>query len=322
MNQEEIQNALINYAFKNQNIDFKKCIAPEGLGTCFKETIRAHSIQNHQILDVLQRDGHVVMLKVTLDGPMSVRVGFEHVGRNKATTFTGLCHYHDSEIFKPIEEHPIDIDDEYHLFLLAYKAVTKQTYASINSAYQAELLTTKKKELGSLSNSKLTDEEKQVYLMSIDSHKTYLYKVEYDKAFLSQEYDKVCHDVIVFPNSSPKIAVNSLFTPRGNVQNESKIERIALNVFPRGNNTTVIFSYLRNDKVFVNPHIKEILGARDHDCRYLLSKFILQYCENFVLSPSHFEKITEDSRRAMIDFFISTITEDRLDFDDERLDLF
>lgn len=322
MKQKETQNALISYAFRIQKSDFKKCIAPEGLGTCYRETIRAHSIQNRQILDALQRDGHVVMLKVTLDGPSNVRFGFEHIGRNNATTFTGLCNYHDSKIFKPIEESTIDTDDEYHLFLLAYRAATKQTHASINSAYQAELLTKKKKDLGLLPVNELTDEEKQVYLLSISSHKTYLYKVKYDKAFLSHEYDRVCHNVIVIPSSEPKIAVNSLLTPRKKLHNESAIERIALNIFPRDNETIAIFSYLREDKDFIYPHVSEILGSSDQERQYLLSKFILQYCENFVISPSHFEILSENSRNAMIKFYISTITEDRLDFEDERLNLF
>ena len=149
MKVENVENkkSLVNFAFETQNLSFDKCLGPHGLGHCSNKTIRAHSIQNRKILDLLQRNGHVVMLNVQLDSMSGVSVKFDLVGRNRATTFTGLCGSHDQDIFAPIEQNAIDIDDAHHLFLLAYRAVTRQTHATMNSAIQSELLSRKKKKL-------------------------------------------------------------------------------------------------------------------------------------------------------------------------------
>jgi len=318
----DIQNSLNYYFFKLQKAGFKKCLAPEGLGLCSKKTIRAHSIQNRQILDIIQRDGHVVMLNARLDLKKGISVNFEFIGRNKATTFTGICSNHDRKIFAPIEENNIDVDNELHLFLLAYRAVFKQTFATCDAAVQQELISRKKREFDLLSKNVLTDEDKLVLNFSLNSYKTYLYKVEFDKIFLNKYFDKICHRIIKFSSTVPTIAVNSLITPRDNLQKKSTIGRIAINIFPTTRYTFVVFSYLKCDEPFVRPYLDDILHAENQYCRYLVSKLVLRNCENFVISPNHFDTINEDSRKAIIGFFISTIIEDRLDHEDKRLSLF
>jgi hypothetical protein len=81
---------------------FSRCL--ESSFQCSERAIRAHSVQNSHVLDQLARDGHVVGLtpSVTLaEGP---KIDFALVGRNQATTFTGLCSRHDDLIFAPIEK--------------------------------------------------------------------------------------------------------------------------------------------------------------------------------------------------------------------------
>ena len=65
--------------------------------------IRAHSIQNSQVIDLLQTNGHVIALRLNFSaaGP---EISFDSVGRNYASTFTGLCEKHDAELFELINQ--------------------------------------------------------------------------------------------------------------------------------------------------------------------------------------------------------------------------
>jgi hypothetical protein len=59
---------------------------------CQKTAIRARSIQNGKVLDLLQRENHVIFPKHKIvEGKPTAE--FELIGRNQASTFTGLCAY-------------------------------------------------------------------------------------------------------------------------------------------------------------------------------------------------------------------------------------
>jgi hypothetical protein len=61
------------------------------------------------------------------------------VGRNNATTFTGLCGKHDHELFNSIETGPIEVADHRHLFLLAYRTVLFEAHSSRKAAVDTQL---------------------------------------------------------------------------------------------------------------------------------------------------------------------------------------
>jgi hypothetical protein len=322
MKSEEIHKSLVYFAFKAQNLKFNKCLSPQGLGKCTGKTIRSHSIQNKGTLELIHRDGQVVILRSRMDNKSGVVVEFKTVGRNEATTFTGLCRKHDNDIYEPIEKSNIDIDNQEHLFLLAYRAVTRHTHATINSALRMGTLSMREKELNAINDDVLTDGEKLAHIFTLISYRTYLYKQEYDKIYLNHDYDSIHHKVIIFPNTNPTIAVCDLFNPRDNIQNKQVLERIALNIFPINNNVIAILSYLDRDTPYIGIHINNLLLAEGEYRKYLLSKMVLRYCENIVISPEYYDSLSEETRQAIIDFFIITIENDRFEYEDERLHLF
>jgi hypothetical protein len=66
---------------------------------CDEEPIRAHSIRNARVLDLVQTDGHVLMPRYRLvNGEPTMESA--KVGRNDASAFTGLCLKHDAALFK------------------------------------------------------------------------------------------------------------------------------------------------------------------------------------------------------------------------------
>ncbi|MCK6467494.1 MAG: hypothetical protein L6Q53_04755 [Candidatus Brocadia sinica] len=90
---------------KQINKKFYRCFWP--FEECKKEAIRAHSIQNSRVLQAIEQNGHVVMLQPKINFDEGPKAEFKDVGRNKATTFTGLCGEHDNQLFKPIDDSEI-----------------------------------------------------------------------------------------------------------------------------------------------------------------------------------------------------------------------
>lgn len=314
---------LLDSAFKMQHANYQACIAPEGFGTCKRGIIKAHSIQNRQILEEIQDDGHVVMLLASISGPKSVNIEFKKIGRNEATIFTGLCHYHDNVIFAPIETNQIDIKNPQHLFLLAYRAITKQTHSLMNSAHQAKLLYEKKTDLGLIINSDdLSDEYKYLLNRTFMAYKLHLYKQEYDNIYLNEKYENLCHEIIRINHPKPTIAVNAFFSFQREIMAEKHKGGVALNIFPKGNETIVIFSYLCKEKSYVLPHINNILSASGDQQKQLLSKLILRYCENFVISPKHFETFPKTKKETIKEYFINTLFHDDVAHKNGEINLF
>lgn len=102
---------------------------------CGKPAVKAHSIQNGGTLGELCEANHVYMLRgkspLEYDPEMPE---FGKVGRNKATTFTGLCNKHDTKLFLPIESRPLDLSDPKHVFLLTYRSALRAAHSAIENA--------------------------------------------------------------------------------------------------------------------------------------------------------------------------------------------
>jgi hypothetical protein len=122
----------------------KECFHYDSLN-CSDKIISAHSIQRNNVLSLIESSfkGNLSVysfLNVTrsTDGRI---VGFEPIGKKEASTFFGFCGYHDNELFKEIENNPIDLGNDLHCFLLSYRAFAKDFHAKKESlkAYKTNL---------------------------------------------------------------------------------------------------------------------------------------------------------------------------------------
>jgi hypothetical protein len=167
------KDVLLSSFFKNRGRQMNRCLAP-GMN-CPNRAIRAHSVQNSRILELLACNGHVKTLSLQASRD-NVEIVLEDVGRNKATTFEGFCSQHDTEVFRPIEEGPISINNGQHLFLLAYRAVARELHAFMDATIKIQTTYNKRVDLGL---DKGTEPE-PAGMLAIDhmlgAHSTYVYK--------------------------------------------------------------------------------------------------------------------------------------------------
>lgn len=289
---------------------------------CSGAAIRAHSVQNSRVLDLLVRDGHVKAPTQRVDGARGPVISFDDIGRNQATTFSGFCSEHDTTIFKPLDNNAFDPTDPEHKFLVAYRAVARELHALMDAVIKIQGTYLKRVELGIDSG----DEPTPAGMTAVDhmfrSYLTYEYKLPFDEALLSKRYNAVSHDVVMLHHDEPTVAVCSLFSIDGMSKGDDWV-RVALNVLPLNTAESVaIFSYLPRDADLVRSGLHRLMKAEGMYQKYLLSKTILNNCENFVISPAYYDRWSAEKRKSITEYFIETLFEGKLEVENENLYLF
>ena len=127
-----------NAAFENGH-----CLHPDaGPGNCTKGIIKAHTIQRNGALNRIARSGHVFSL--LKHGKQFNQQRFQpnsephKVGIREASTFTGFCARHDSELFAPIEKEAFSATVS-KVALLGYRGLCYEVFMKQSSLRAIEL---------------------------------------------------------------------------------------------------------------------------------------------------------------------------------------
>ncbi len=315
---KKVRNEFKNLIYTQLSNKYNKCLYPKS--DCTKDCINAHSIQNSQILDQLASNNHLVMAVPRLNLDTMPQIEFKKVGRNKATTFTGLCSEHDSQLFRPIDVNKFDTSNEEQKFLIAYRSVIRELHTRIKVAIDLQTTYHKLVEAGKCDPNNGDKPMWEATMAIANGYDLYKYKNLYDNIYNSNSFTEVKHDYICIKKSCP-LAVSSLFNPinSSDQNNRPDPKFIVLNVFPHNKNTIVLLSYLSNHQKELRAYANEIINASGEYQLYLLSKTILRYCENFVISPEHFESFSSQKIDDLKKFYWETAK--RIDYDDNNENL-
>ena len=233
---------LVKHFFETYKTTTDRCHEPEE--TCTQKAIRAHSIPSGSVLSRLSRNGHVVMPRSLHDYPEPPRVLFQHIGRNQATTFTGLCAKHDNDIFRPIDDKTPDINSDRDLFLLAYRATLREYHVTLQNAIRFQSMYQKQLEVGLSSENEPCSAGLLATSHIINAYETYEYKRLLDDYYLSSQWSRMKHNVLLFQDQRPSVAVSSLFSLDD--VDAPETPRISLSVLPLdASSVAVVFSSTR-----------------------------------------------------------------------------
>ena len=329
---KKVMNELKSLIYAQSKKEYKQCLWLSPKSHCNKDCIKAHSIQNRQILDQLASKHHVVMAvpKQNLNTETEPEIEFKQVGRNQATTFTGLCQKHDSELFRPIDINEFDVSNQQQKFLIAYRSVLRELHTRIKAAIDlqtfyidSQTIYQKFVELGKCDPNNLKEPRMLEAKEIINAIDFYVYKYVYDNIYKSNSFAEIEHECIRIERNCP-LAVSSLFDPIKSISGRKRLEPkfIVLNVFPQKKDTIILLSYLREHQEYLRPYANEIINASGEYQLYLLSKTILRYCENFVISPEHFKGFSQQKIDAIKNFYLATVRQIDLDHNDQNLTLF
>lgn len=291
---------------ENWNEGWGKCLEPRW--QCKHAPIKAHSIQNARIIDQIAENGHVVTMKVTYHPTSPPFPDFGRVGRNKATTFQGFCAKHDHEIFRLIDVEPIDTDNLEQLFLLAYRAATRELHATMASACCAQASYKTAVDLGlSPGNRPCKLGLFAVERMAI-AYDTFKYRALFDEDLLAGQYDRMRHRVFDVPCTRPTVAVSSLFSVDSVASGDGCL-LLSLSILPLEDDRTVaIFSWrdVDDDSAVAWLDASGVKCGTSHDLRRELSRIALANCENIILTPSLVNSFSEEQKERVRIYYVAT----------------
>ena len=310
---------------------------------CSRKIIQSHSIQNSFILDQLEENNHLKMIKFECGGLCC----FENIGRNKATTFTGFCKYHDNQIFSPIDfkiTNDLTFISKEQIVLFHFRSLCREYWAKLNARKAFEFLKdaiNKKDKLSLLKiypflkneyaidwnhlDNELVMSMLQGEAMGCEDMKNYyesiLYQIDKKKYHLT----KGIHLNIKSP---AQFAVNSAITPvcdfKGNKTNDfraKKVNYICLNLFPHKNETHVILTWHRNSNY--DSFGSQLSKLEGDNQKIQLSKFILAHSENIVFSPRLIDRFSKNYKEKIYKMFIESMLSSSFKLDDfEDINLF
>jgi len=304
--------------FKTAKWRFEKCLEPHM--ACPRKAIRAHSIQNARVFNLLSDKNHVLMfgLHFSKERP---KVQLKKIGRNEASTFPGFCAEHDAEIFRALDTKPLDLTDLEQLFLLAYRSVSRELHATMEAAAKIQSAYLGRVERGWDKADEPSDAGVfAVHKMAI-AWETWKYRYRtFDNALLSRSFEGIQHDIVQLP-VPPSVAASCLFSI-DEVPFEDGVLRVSLNILPVSVfHSVAVFSYTKGEAPLARLALSRVLEASGTAQMYELSKLVVERMENFALNPAHVARWSKEKLETIKTEFTATMLMNGIK-DDANLMLF
>lgn len=253
--------------------------------TCPEKPIRAHSVQNATALSCIEDKNHVYQMKMKMKDESPV-VGLELVGRNQASTFTGLCSAHDNELFKPIDDSVLDERDREQLFLIAYRSVTKELHATLDGAMKMQSAYLKLIEDGAVLKDKPSAEGIEALQHMFKAWAAWRYRYRFfDKPLERRRFNGIKHLKFVLEGKPPAVAASSFFSMDFKEWGKP-FAALIVNVIPTDSESTlVMFSYSEKHAMKATKRVSKIIKNAGAKREYEMSCLLLDRAENFFLAP-------------------------------------
>jgi hypothetical protein len=295
----------IGHFVQTMKARYERCLEPSF--ACEKQAISAHSVQNATAMDLIAHNNHVYGFRPRL-GAAGPKFSFQMIGRKQASTFTGLCSDHDSEIFRPIDTRPLSLNDPEQLFLIAYRSVTRELHTVLEAV---ERLQKTYKYL--VAAGRVEADKPSMPALEIKGHMDKAFSVwryreeHYDEAFQKARFDDVQHSTFVIEGRPPVLAASSFFSIDNKRWGE-RFKAVCLNVVPlTAAETAVIVSFPKAHSGDARRYVASVF-LKEGDARLqALSRLIIDRAENFFLSPPHLESWSPEKRQLIETAYVGTV---------------
>lgn len=203
---------------------------------CKGKIVNAHTISKSNSLKQLSNGGHVLYFDSGDNGQFIIK----KIGIKKASIFPGFCAKHDNEMFSPIENKDFEAN-EYHSFLLGFRALTKEIYE-------------KKRQVNLNEQLDVNSNYRQSCLLGLKDLQ--LQKINYDNAFRKNNFSCSNYYIIEFANTSNLLfsgAVYPEYDFQGckiqSLDTEDSCDHISINAINKPSGGCVVFQWMSNSDV-------------------------------------------------------------------------
>lgn len=318
-NMESPINFLVN--LNNQVLDKSYCLHPN-TSECSGSIVKAHSVQKSGGLKELSERSHVYSFFDTRirQAIKNTSPAIHEVGINNASTFTGFCSKHDSEIFRKIEFDNFTVDQE-AAFLYCYRAICRELFWKRKQKdFQEGLFSATKKMILSYSQAIKEESLKDFYLgITLGLSEIEALKTQLDSYLTNKEFSRTYYYVAVI-DSIPEIMCCAGTQPGfdfdGNqIQDLGNLtiplEYITLTINYRNQRGNIIFSWTENSPK-IESFIKSLHRQNDFQFTQSIFRFVFEFFENSYFSPKWWDSLSAESKYKILTRFHDSINVEKL----------
>jgi len=277
------------------------------VSTCRGGIVRSHTLQMSGALSVIAVDQHVYGLDVFGQPEPDGRPGYKLIGIRRASTFTGFCAHHDSDTFRPLETRPFIASKE-QLFLLAFRAVSKELYAKKFAIRTVPLLRKTDKGKDILHQVAL---QRNLYLheqlLQIGLRDLELVWMGYQAALLAGDYDRFSAYVI-FTDKLPDFAASGAICPEFDFQGHAiqnlaaptNLDLITYTVLPLASRGIIALVWDMKNTTSCLKLATSLERLPTSDVPDALVRFTYEHFENCYANPQWWESLSTEQQEVLL----------------------
>ena len=307
---------------KNLKKEFsqKFCLcAKEHKKECQGKIINAHTVSKSSCLKELSRNSHVYAFLLPVEMHIRKRkknglIEPELVGINKASTFTGFCKLHDTELFSPIENQSFNKSKE-QIFLLSYRALARELFGKIAMKNIEPTLREADKGKNIFEQIQHQAVVSDVGIgVDLANDDLKLQKETFDKALVEEEYNLI-EGLVIECNKIPSImccgGVLPWFDFNGrSIQNPfaTKQSQIYFNILTSEGKGYIVFSWLKEHQEVCNKFINSLLEYEKYRLTDAIIRYVFETFENRFASPNWWEALPDYKKTALLKRFHDAVS--------------
>ncbi|EIJ39010.1 hypothetical protein JoomaDRAFT_2012 [Galbibacter orientalis DSM 19592] len=265
---------------------------------CSEKAINSHILQKNGVLSNIESSGHIYEIK-----PIDVFkwtgknfgsiTAFKKIGLNQAHSYPTLCNQHDTDIFLPIETHPLDFNEYQINLLFAFRTllsmirkeqiIKERETRTINSA----ILKSNPNTVSALQYSKqnlIVIEE----LLKSRNKEFSKFKVDLESENKNFDFISLSYPLKEAYASSIHISPN-------------KLESIYTNIFPyEGKSKILIFYPINTTDKWTLEYLESWKSLNENELEMRLSTHLIMQCENWGISEKVYENLSIEKQKDLI----------------------
>ena len=305
-----------------ENAEAQCLIGP--LAECNEKIIGAHSVQKAKLRMIADEYDKVYILTSDVAKSITMKSANEYKREDEFLQYRSInstmvarkwaCSYHDNKTFSPIEKNGIDLNDEEHCLLFAYRAMTYECFAKrVMHRFHVE----KSSEFPSMQS----DLEIIVHTGRRDLAMEFHNRIRQSVMDFQNGKDSVMEHRHIFIHSHPRIAATLVTTRGGNiVSTQREIEELKrmnvlipaieipliVTVYPDIDKSVALLSFPKGWRQFVRIIMPAFWESDESIASALLSKTLLEETDNIMISPAAWHAFSEKKQRRIMDQFVVT----------------
>lgn len=270
----------------------KQCLHPN-VEECDEKIIKAHSIQNNQILKKISTNGEVYMPLSKNNLPF---VTLDKYGRKVASVFTGFCKKHDKILFQPIEDRKFTKTEE-QTFLYTYRTFAYEYHRKLEANSFLEIMA-----------QKTTGNHDDQLGFELAIKDFLLDKKEFDNSIQNKCFDSLINRVWEFENEI-KFAGSCFYSPEKdfagkriqNIENVNvPLSHVFLTVFPQEGKTYAIISWLKKDGLLFQSYGSSLDKLKNNERQNFISNELLRSGENIAINPESWDSLSQERKEIFL----------------------